>query len=257
VPAVFTSHGIALDGWLVKPAAARFPTVVVPHGWGSNAARMLPLAKVLQAEGFGVLLYDTRGHGTSGAHGPVTIRTFAEDLLAAVHHLTQRPDIGPTRIGVFGHSMGGAAAIVAASTESRIGAVVSSAAFADIDDLIRRTLRCLHIPQWPFLPLVRWIVELHLHITTDGLSPGKRIGKINAPILLIHGTDDELIPATDLDVLCTAANQATTERVLLPHRGHRDLLADPNYATRALEFLHRSLDSSPPAPRACTWRKHG
>ena len=69
---------------------ARFPTVIVPHGWGSNAARMLPLASVLQAEGFGVLLYDARGHRTSALNAPVTIRTFTEDLLVAVDYLTRR-----------------------------------------------------------------------------------------------------------------------------------------------------------------------
>ncbi len=243
VPVTLTSHGRTLNGWLLTPASTRFPTVIVPHGWGSNAARMLPLAKVLLAEGFGVLLYNTRGHGSSGTDGPVTIRTFTEDLLAAVDHLSHRTDVDPARIGVLGHSMGGAAAIVAASTEPRIAVVVASAAFAHIDQLTGRTLRRFHLPQWPFLPLVRRVVALHLDTTTGDFSPCNRIGNIKAPVLLIHGTDDEVIPAADLDVLHAAAKPATTERLLVPHRNHRDLLADPTYLARTLDFLHRNLST--------------
>jgi dipeptidyl aminopeptidase/acylaminoacyl peptidase len=239
----FTSHDKTINGWLIEPAASRYPTVIVPHGWGSNAARMLPLATVLQTEGFGVFLYDTRGHGGTGTDGPVTIRTFTEDLLAAVDHLSQRTDVDPTRIGVLGHSMGGAAAIVAASTEPRIRVVVASAAFAHIDELTGRTLRRLHLPQWPFLPLVRRVVELHLDATTSDFSPRNRIGDIDVPVLLGHGADDEVIPAADLDVLHAAAQPATTERVLVPHRNHGDLLADPSYSARVLDFLHRTLNS--------------
>lgn len=241
----FTSHGVALHGWLITPDRTPFSTVVLPHGWASNAADMLPGAARLRDEGFGVLVYDSRGHGTSGDRGPVTIRTFAEDLTAAVDHLVERPEVDAARLGIVGHSMGGAAAIVAASDEPRIGAVVSSSAFADIASLTRHTLRSFHVPRWPFVWLVGRIVEGHLQTTMIDLSPQNRIGQIRAPVLLLHGADDERIPPSDMAALYANANRANTWRVLFPDRGHEDIFEDPSYVRRIISFLHESLDHSP------------
>lgn len=246
----FTSHGVALNGWLITPDRSPFATVVLPHGWASNAADMLPGAARLRDEGFGVLVYDSRGHGTSGEHGPVTIRTFAEDLTAAIDYLVERPEVDAARLGVIGHSMGGAAAIVAASDEPRIGAVVSSSAFADIVSLTRRTLRSFHVPRWPFLWLVGRIVETHLQATMIDLSPQNRIGQIRAPVLLLHGADDEQIPPSDMAALYSNANHANTQQVLFPDRGHEDIFEDPSYARRIISFLHESLDPRGPATRS-------
>lgn len=112
----FTSHGAPLQGWFISLEGnpTRSPAIVLAHGWSNNAAQMLPVACALHQAGFRVLLYDARGHGSSGDDGPITIVKFAEDLRSAVGYLGGRPDVDATRLGVVGHSLGGAGAILAA-----------------------------------------------------------------------------------------------------------------------------------------------
>ncbi len=139
-PITFNSRGVLLNGWFIPTDGnpALRPAIILAHGWSSNAAQMLPLAHLLHTAGFGVLMYDARGHGTSGAAGPITIRKFAEDLMAAIDYLEIRLGADATCLGVVGHSMGGASTILAASIEPRIRVLVSSSAFADAVALTRR-----------------------------------------------------------------------------------------------------------------------
>ena len=84
----------------------------------------------LHAGGYSVLLIDARNHGNSDADSFSSMPRFAEDLEAAFAWLASRPRIEAARIAVLGHSVGAAAALLAASREPRIAAVVSIAAFA-------------------------------------------------------------------------------------------------------------------------------
>ena len=133
VPVTFRSHDVPLQGWFIPldGNSVSPPTIILAHGWSNNAAQMLPVACALHQAGFGVLLYDARGHGGSGGDGPITILKMAEDLIAAVDYLAGRPDVDMTRLGAVGHSLGGGSVILAASIELRIRAVVSTSAFAD------------------------------------------------------------------------------------------------------------------------------
>jgi pimeloyl-ACP methyl ester carboxylesterase len=74
-----TVRGRYLFGWLLPaPGAAR--TVVVLHGWGSNAELMLPIAAPLRHAGLNVLLCDARNHGQNGSDTFSSLPRFAEDL---------------------------------------------------------------------------------------------------------------------------------------------------------------------------------
>ena len=244
VPVAFHSHGVPLRGWFIpvdsNPAYSP-PTIIVAHGWSHNVAYMLPVTRLLHKAGFGVLLYDARGHGTSGDDGPITIAKFAEDLIAAVDYLGGRSDVDTARLGVVGHSLGGAAAIVAASMEPRIRVVVSSSAFADPIALAWEPLRALHIPRWPFLWLVCHFIERWLGTTMADIAPQNRIGQLTAPLLLIHGDSDRFIPSFNMEILYERAPRERTQRWLIPGRGHLDVIRDPRYGSRVVEFLSKHL----------------
>ncbi len=116
----FKSHGKILNGWFIPPDGnpAPRPAIIAAHGWSNNASQMLPVARQLHEAEFGVLLYDARGHGTSDNDGPMTILKFTEDLIAGIDYLQERLDVDMTRLGVVGHSIGEASAILAASSGS-------------------------------------------------------------------------------------------------------------------------------------------
>ncbi len=242
-PVEFDSGGATLRGWFVTPRVTPAPTIVMPHSWSLNAAQMLPVARGLHEAGYAALVYDTRGHGASEGGSFITIRTFADDLSAAVGAAERRRDVDAGRIGVVGHSMGGAGAIVAASEDPRIRALVCSSAFSDPLELTRRNLLRYHIPRWPFLGLIRLPIERRLGTTMTEIAPRNRIGRVRAPVLLMHGEADRFVPSSDLDAI-TAAAGANVEWMLLPDRRHADLIRDPSYLPTVIEFLDRALGTT-------------
>ncbi len=239
----FTSHGVPLKGWFISPNGnpTPRPAVVVAHGWASNATRMLPVARLLHEAGFGVFLYDARGHGASGDGGPMTLLKFAQDLIAAVDYLAGRSEVDMTRLGVVGHSMGGSGAILATSMEPRIQALVTSSAFADPADVTRIIVRNRHLPHWPFFGLLNYFFERWLGTTMADIAPQNRVGRITVPLLLIHGDSDHFVPPTNLETLYARAQQAYVQRWLAPGRRHSNVVPDPEYGSRVTEFLDKHL----------------
>jgi uncharacterized protein len=238
----FTSQGAQLRGWFIPshmPSASG--TIIVAHGWSHTATKLLPVARQLYEGGFAVFLYDTRGHGASDDDGFISIAKFAEDLIASLDYLEGRSDTDATRIAVVGHSMGGAGAILAASTEPRIRALVSTSAFADPVTMTARALRYLRIPRWPFLWLVCRCWEYWLGATGEEVAPQNRIADIKVPILLIHGDADRLIPPSDMRTLYTRANEQYAEHWFMQGRRHSDLLSDPEFGLQVTAFLGRTL----------------
>jgi dienelactone hydrolase len=124
--AMVAADGVVLAGWLVP--SRNGAAVVVRHGSGSTRADTLAHAAVLADAGYGVLITDARGHGTSGGRG-MDLGWYGDaDIAAAVDLLVSRPDVDPGRIAVLGLSMGGEEAIGAAATDDRIRAVVAEGA---------------------------------------------------------------------------------------------------------------------------------
>jgi dipeptidyl aminopeptidase/acylaminoacyl peptidase len=152
----FLSDGLKLRGLLARPeGAGPFPAYVHVHGsMTATAANGRPWTRLapgshldaLARDGFVVLLVARRGHlgseGTTVTYhvedrltGPVTpaaaffagLRTDSLDLLAAVEYLRRLPGVDAERVAVGGHSLGGLIAVMAATHEPRIRAVVSLA----------------------------------------------------------------------------------------------------------------------------------
>jgi uncharacterized protein len=120
------ADGVRLSGWYVP--SGNGGAVVLLHGAGSTRAGVLNHAAVLARHGYGVLLFDSRGHGRSGGDAMEFGWYGDRDIRAAVSFLEHRPDVHAGRIAVAGMSMGGEEAIGAAASDSRIRAVVAEGA---------------------------------------------------------------------------------------------------------------------------------
>jgi dienelactone hydrolase len=121
-----TRDGVRLSGWYVPSRSGA--AVALLHGAGSTRSSVLDHAVVLDRHGYGVLLFDARGHGRSGGRAMDFGWYGDEDVAAAVTYLARRPDVDPARIGAVGLSMGGEEAIGAAGSDRRIRAVVAEGA---------------------------------------------------------------------------------------------------------------------------------
>ena len=243
----FFSRGIPVNGWFIpaNSASAQPPAITLAHAWCKNAVEMLPLAQLLHQRGFALLLYDARGHGASGENGPITIHKLTEDILASIDYLETRADVDKKRLGVLGRSIGGSAAILAASMDQRIRAIVSCSAFADPKALTKDFLRMKHIPADLFAPAVFHFIEGWLGTTMENVAPRNRIGKIDAPLLLIHGDRDWYIQPSNMEDLYARAPRQHTERLLIPKRGHSDVMRDPKCKQEIISFFHRNLHPAP------------
>lgn len=118
-----TTDGVALAGWYVP--SRNGAAVALLHGSGSTRTAVIDQAAALAGAGYGVLLYDDRGHGESGGVGMDLGWWGDADLAAAVDLLADRPDVDPRRIGVVGMSMGGEQALNAAAGDARLRVVVA------------------------------------------------------------------------------------------------------------------------------------
>jgi pimeloyl-ACP methyl ester carboxylesterase len=120
------SDGTDLAGWYLPTRNGA--AVVLMHGAGSTRSGVLEHAAVLAEHGYGVLLFDARGHGESAGRA-MDFGWYGEwDASGAVDFLTQQRDVSSGRIGLLGMSMGGEQAIGAAGGDERVAAVVAEGA---------------------------------------------------------------------------------------------------------------------------------
>ncbi|MGD9997016.1 MAG: alpha/beta hydrolase, partial [Ilumatobacteraceae bacterium] len=121
-----TSDGVRLSGWYVP--SANGAAVVLLHGASSTRSNVLGHAAVLARHGYGVLLYDARGHGRSDGRA-MELGWYGDlDVAAAVDFLAARPDVDARRIGAIGMSMGGEQVIGALAADDRLVAAVAEGA---------------------------------------------------------------------------------------------------------------------------------
>ena len=234
-----TAHGRTLYGWWIPSSSAGAPVVVLVHGWGRNVERMLPYVAMLHPAGFDLLAFDARHHGSSDEDDFAAMPKFSEDIRAAVDFVAARGGAGPVRVGVVGLSVGGSAAILAASADPRIAAVATVGAFADPADA-RATLGRHWWLLAPGLPLAFRFAEHRVGARFRRIAPKRVIGAARARFLLIHGTEDVVVPVSHVRRLAAAAG-AAARTWIIPGRGHSDPHLEGDMATTLTAFFRDAL----------------
>ena len=195
-----TVNGKRLFGWFIAAAGdAAAPAVAVLHGWGGNAEMMLPLAAPLRDAGYAVLLFDARNHGRSDGDSFSSMPRFAEDLEHALDWLARQPGVDAARVTALGHSVGAAAALLAASRRRSLAAVISIASFSHPEDMMRRLLVSHHVPYVPLGWYVLRYVQRVIGYRFSDIAPCNTIRKIGCPLLLVHGIDDATVPVAEAE----------------------------------------------------------
>jgi len=237
-----TLNGKRLEGWYL-PGSADQPLAVLVHGWSSNRLALIPLARVLDQAGLAVLLFDMRNHGESQSDTFSSLPRFAEDIHAALTYLEGVDDAhGRERI-LIGHSVGGAAVLLAASQREDITAVISISAFAHPQWVMRRWLAARKLPFWPLgfyiLNYVQWVIGYRF----EQIAPLNVINKVGAPVMLVHGSEDTIVPLTDAQALEQARGTTSVRLVSLP--GGHDLTHSLDNARHELfDFIAQSVRSA-------------
>jgi len=224
------ARGLRLFAWFVPAPLASAPSspapaIVLLHGWGGNASTLLPAAQALHRAGHAVLLLESRNHGRSDRDGHSSLPRFAEDLESALDWLAARPDVDAGRLMALGHSVGGAAVLLAASRRDDLRAVVSVSAFAHPEQVMRRWLAAYHVPYWPLGWLVNRYVERVIGTRFERIAPITTVPRARCPVLLVHGRQDATVPVGDARRLMAHCGAAKVQLVECEgtHEGFDDL----------------------------------
>jgi alpha-beta hydrolase superfamily lysophospholipase len=117
----------------IPDGTSPFAGVVLCHGFAGVKELLLPAyAERFASAGFAALTFDYRGFGASqGERGRIIPERQIEDIQSAIGFLSQQPEVAPERIALWGTSLGGANAVVAASRDDRIKCLSVQLAFAN------------------------------------------------------------------------------------------------------------------------------
>ena len=227
--------------------------VVLVHGFGANrgdpTTGLLGLARDLRERNFGLLLFDMRSSGDSA--GERNSAGFYErlDLLGALDYLADR-GADRQRIGVLGHSMGGAVALMACSVPGNAAAVVADSSFADLWLMIRRAQKGLGRALKIVNPGMNAMARLLYGVEISEVSPAKSLAMSESPTLIIHGDEDQIVPSAHAKLLAKAAGSdsgefdGSSDRLwIVPGAGHLEAYrtARDEYVERVSAFFDRHL----------------
>jgi hypothetical protein len=183
------ADGVKIHGWFVPSTMNQHPvTILFLHGNAGNISHRFEKLNILHDLGADSLIIDYRGFGRS--EGKPNERGTYIDADAAYLHLTKTLKREPRTVVVYGESLGSAVAVDLASRVP-VGGVIIEEAFTSVPDVAQG--------MYPFLP-VRWLVRNRYD------SIGK-IGRINAPLLILHSRDDELFSYRHAERLFAAARE--------------------------------------------------
>ncbi|HEB94886.1 MAG TPA: alpha/beta fold hydrolase [Sedimenticola thiotaurini] len=232
---IATVAGRHLFGWWL-PVATGDVSIVILHGWGGNAEMMLPLALPFHRAGINVLLIDARNHGRSDRHGHSSLPRFAEDVGHAVDWLRSAHPQRARRMVLLGHSLGAAAVLFEASRRSDIDAVISISAFAHPAWMMRRHLDRWWLPR-PLAALIMRYVEWVIGHRFDEIAPLRTICRIQARVLLVHGTDDRTVPLADAHAIAATCRQPHVTLLEIPGADHDSVEAIERHGAGLIRFL--------------------
>ena len=232
-----TRNQRSLYGWWVPSQKENAHTYIIIHGWGRNIERMMDFIVHLHPLGCNLLVFDARNHGNSDKDNHASMLKFAEDISAAIDFVVEKPGVSKSRLGVIGHSIGGSASIYAAAHDERIEKVVAIGAFANPASMMRITLKQSYIPFYPLGWLIFKFVEKKIGARLDDIAPSNNIAKTSAQILLIHGTDDKIVPLEQAQKNYSLADHHRVELWTIEGKGHSDCHTDDGFWKKLSGFI--------------------
>jgi fermentation-respiration switch protein FrsA (DUF1100 family) len=195
-----TSDGEKIIAWHVPPHDNK-PVVIFLHGNGDILAWRVPRFRTLTADGIGLVAISFRGYAGSSGH-PTEAGLIADADAAYAFTLERYP---VERIAVWGFSLGTGPAVALAATHP-VGRLVLEAPYTSIGDVAA--------PHFPFVP-VRLLLR-------DSFHSDQRIANVTAPLLVMHGERDPVIPIGLGERLLGLARNPK-QMVRFPDGGHENL----------------------------------
>lgn len=204
---VTAADGTVLKGTYIEDARRSHHTVILLHGLYQNRSMCLPYVSLYRNLGYNVLLIDQRGHGESGGGHTDWGLSEVDDIDAWVK-LLQKKDPA-AKIGLHGISLGAAMSLLYAGSSygDKLAFCVADSSYGNILQLGREK-----IFDWAQDPLAIWGLDVldpffqaamfyHTHKLLADIEPMQAMKHISVPLLILHGSADELVPVKTADDL--------------------------------------------------------
>jgi fermentation-respiration switch protein FrsA (DUF1100 family) len=225
-----STDGVRLHGWLFEAKEQpAFATIIYFHGNGGNISNDGWVGENLSRRGFDVLLLDYRGYGRSEGDVDGEAGLYA-DADAAYEYITKTRGVRPSRVVLYGQSLGTAVAVDVASRQESAALILESG-FSSASDLASTVV--------PVLPR-----RLHF-LAKNRFESTRKLSSVRCPVLIVHGDPDMTIPTEHGRLLFSAANEPK-KLLIFPGAGHNVFgsLGD-GYLDRVVDFLRTETKLEP------------
>jgi pimeloyl-ACP methyl ester carboxylesterase len=240
--------------WSGGPHQPSQGTLLFIHGWQGDYRQHFFHALALAEDGWDSVLTDLRGHGYSGGDCISFGVHESRELKALINHLVELPDFTPPLV-LFGTSMGGAVALLAAADHDTVSGVIAVAPYGEfmavfpdgLQHMAPRGTRLFLSPNRVEKALVH--AEQRSQASLLDAAPLARAGDVSVPVLLIHGEADRFVPAEQSRQLADALPES--ELVLLEDHKHVSLILDRDAVLESAQpwlRLHSNQQSAPAKP---------
>ena len=169
---------------------------IISHGYTCGKYSSMMYAELFLKKGITVITYDQRNHGLSGK--AFTSMGYYEkfDLQTILDWCYE--EYGKNiAIVTHGESMGAATVLSHLAIDGRVRCTIADCSYSRLKELIVYQLKNFYnLPTFPFLQIARIIIKLRAGFWIDDVVPIDAAAKSNAPILFIHGLEDDYVPCS-------------------------------------------------------------
>lgn len=201
------------------PDRRRFPTVLFLHGFPGSEKSVDVQRALLRRGVASVAPHFLGAWGSGGSYRFTTLVPQARAALAATRRL---PFVDPRRVAVYGFSMGGWAALNLAALDPSLKAVVAVAPVGGPEMVGPRTPDFMRRLSRPLVTLPAAALTRDFADAVTRLDPAKALARLKTPVLLVHGTADDVVPCAVSRRLAAAARGPL--RLVLERGAHHDFL---------------------------------
>lgn len=195
------------------------PTIVIFHGNAGNIGSRKILMHQLIDMGYGVLMPEYRGYG--GLAGFPTEQGLYRDASSAILYL-KSIGVDEQHMIIFGESLGASVALEMA-LQYDVAGLILQAPFLSLDSMAK-----LHYP-WNILPVL------------DSFSNQEKIQKLRRPLLILHGTQDEVVPVEQGQILFSKANAVSSKRIELLKGQPHNVDWDETYFKYIRDYIEQDI----------------
>jgi pimeloyl-ACP methyl ester carboxylesterase len=224
--------------WWLPHADPNAPTLLYLHGTFRNLYRNLPKIDALRTAGFAIVAVDYRGWGDSTPIVPSEATIVADAWMAWAELMRRQPD-ARKRV-IYGHSLGGSIAVNLASQlrhGSDYGALILESTFTRLPDVAA---------------VAGFWGSIGAAVTTLEFDSLSRIGNVDAPVLMLHGADDNTVPV-ELGRRLRDAARPGVRWIEVPGGSHSRLHSQvPELYQQSLRDLMNGLTPTVPTPAPAT-----